>query len=164
MIDILPFADELAWPVLADLDLNDRLEAALYRGDAAAPLALFADWRAANAWRAASVVAVRRQGRMPFAIVGVMATGAKGVAQAAMLARNHAAWRGELARLAVELRRRMPAWADELGIARIECRSWAQHPTAGRLLEQVGFRPEADLAGFDAGAVFRQFAWTPKRS
>lgn len=164
MIHLFPFEDAMAWRVFEDIDLDDRLEAALARGDAAHPLALFADWRAVNVWRATSVVAARSD-REPFAVVGVVGGGAGGVAQAAMVARTHAEWRRELARLVVELRRRMPAWAGEQGISRIECRCRALHPTAARLLTGVGFRHEADLPGFAGGhETFRQFAWTAERS
>lgn len=154
-----PWSDHGGWAVLSDLDLDDALEAALYRGDDADPLALFADWRAANAWRASSLVATGRGGR-PFAILGVMATGMKGVAQAALLSRSRARHGRELAELAVQLRAGLPAFAGERGLTRIEARAWAGHPTASRLLAALGFTHEADLKGFAGGPiVFRQFAW-----
>lgn len=163
LVTLQPWSDHAGWAVLGDLDLDDALEAALWRGDDAAPLALFADWRAANGWRAGSWVATGRGGR-PFAILGLMPTGAAGVAQAALLSRSHQLHRRELAQLAVTLRAELPGFAAERRITRIECRAHARHPTASRLLEAMGFRHEADLPGFGGGAiVFRQFAWTKPR-
>lgn len=160
MIYLFPFEDTAAWRVFEDLDLEDRLEAAIARGDSAHPLALFADWRVANAWRTTSVVATRCD-REPFAVLGIAPTGCRGVAVAALASRCHAEWRRELARLVVQLRRRLPEFAGEHGLTRIECRCWARHPTASLLLDRVGFRHEADLPGFAGGhETFRQFAWT----
>jgi len=67
-----------------------------------------------------------------------------------------------LARLAVAIRQRIPAFAVKTGINRIEARCWAGHPTASRLLAAMGFAHEADMRGFgrDGTQTFRQFAWT----
>lgn len=155
-----PWSDERAFAVLRDLDVSDQLEAALFRGDNAEPLALFADWRAANAYRATSLVVLDAR-RKPFALLGIMGTGAQGVAQAALLARGHRRWRRHLARLAVSLRREIAGYAAGHGFSRIECRAWSAHPTASRLLDALGFVAECDMPGFSGGAiVFRQFAWT----
>ncbi len=168
-IRVSDWDDEAAFEILADLDVADDLEMTLFRGDgeAALPLVLFADWRAANAGRALSVVAWTGpvgQPR-PFALLGVMPTGAAGVFQAALLARDHRRFRSGIVQLVRMMRERLPDVAERQGIRRLECRSWADHPRAGRLLRALGFEREARLAGFGGGSLtFDQWAWIRKES
>jgi hypothetical protein len=157
LIAILPYSDEAAMAIFADLDLNDRVEAALLRGDGAEPLAMFADWRRAGP---GSLIAADHVGR-PFAIMALTPLGPAGVASVALMARDHRRWRQPLTALARHWRRAWPGYCAERGVTRAECRSWTGHPTAFRLLEHIGFRLEAVLRGFGGGeAVFAQYAWT----
>jgi hypothetical protein len=59
------------------------------------------------------------------------------------------------------MRARLPGYAAERGIHRIEARAWSGHPTASDLLTKLGFTFEAELRGFGASGqvCFRQFAW-----
>lgn len=159
MIQLRPYEDQAAHAVLSRLDLNDQIEAELMRGAACTGLALFADWRAVQAARIISHVA-HAHGQ-PFAVFALAHTGQAGVAQAALLARDHARWRAPLARLAVMIRHGMPEFSARHGIHRIEARSWAGHPTAAQLLAGLGFRHECDMPGFGltGQVVFSQFAW-----
>lgn len=161
MIEVRAWDDAAAMQIFGDLDVNDALEAALWRGDSANPLAMFADWRIAGP---GSLIAfdVRRTGlEVPFAVMALTAAGAQGVASAALMARDHARFRRPLTELARHWRRTLPGYCADRGVARCECRSWAGHPTAARLLTHVGFRFEAHLPGFAGGAiVFDQYAWT----
>lgn len=160
-LELIGWSDDLAFEVFRDLDLNDRIEAALWRGDDAHPLALWSDWRAWAGWRAVTRIAVWREGATmrPVAVLGWQPTGAQGVVQAALLARDHKLHRRALASLARRLRAHLLDHAAEAGLTRIECRSWTGHPTAGRLLRSVGFRLElAELPGMPA--AFAQYALT----
>jgi len=149
-----------AHAVLSRLDLADQTEAELARGAAMTGLALFADWRAVRAAHIVSQVA--HANGQPFAIFALAHTGQAGVAQAALLARDHARWRMALARLVIMIRYGMPRFCQEHGIHRVEARSWAGHPTAHRLLAGIGFDHECDMPGFGAAgrATFAQYAWT----
>lgn len=159
MIRLRPYDDQDAFAVLSRLDLNDQAEAELMRGAAATGLQLFAEWRAVQSARIISHVASAHG--QPFAVFALAHTGQAGVAQAALLARDHARWRLPLARLAVLIRGGMPEFATRHGIHRIEARSWAGHPTAHRLLVSLGFDHETDMPGFGlTGRVtFAQYAW-----
>lgn len=159
MIQLRPYEDQAAHAVLSRLDLNDQIEAELMRGAACTGLALFADWRAVQAARIVSHIALSNG--QPFAVFALAHTGQAGVAQAALLARDHARWRIPLARLAVMIRGGMPPFAARHGIHRIEARSWAGHPTAPRLLTSLGFDHECDMPGFGltGQAIFSQYAW-----
>lgn len=159
MIEARPFEDLAAMAVLSRLDVADQLEAELTRGASATALSLFADWRAMEAYRAASFIAFSR-GR-PFAMFALANTGQSGVASAALLACDHARHRRALAELALTIRNTMPDFCIERGIHRIEARAWADHPTASNLLIALGFHPECDMPGFGlTGQItFRQFAW-----
>ena len=162
MIRLRPWEDLAAMAVFHRLDVNDHIEAELVRGASCTALGLFADWRMAQAQGPVSLVAVTGPADRPFAVLCLGHTGQAGVAQAALLAADHSRHRVALARLAVAIRQRMPAFAAETGINRIEARCWAGHPTAARLLTAMGFAHEADLPGFarDGTQTFRQFAWT----
>ncbi|WP_101339738.1 GNAT family N-acetyltransferase [Cereibacter azotoformans] len=164
MIDVRPYDDLAAMAILQRLDPSDHLEAELSRGAPATALALFADWRSMQAIRVISHVAFTcpTRGGKPFALFAVAQSGYAGVGEAALLARDHARFRRPLAELALVIRRGIGAEAARLGIHRIGCRSWSDHPTAARLLEAIGFRHECDMPGFGrSGTVtFRQFAWT----
>lgn len=164
MIEARPFDDLTAMAVFRDLDPMDRIEAELIRGASCTHLGLFADWRAAQAGAVLSRVILTgpERGARPFAVLVLGHTGQAGVAQAALLARQHRAFRRELAALARVIRQRMPDFCAELGIQRIEARCWAGHPSASRLLAAVGFAHECDMSGFGGAGrvIFRQFAWT----
>lgn len=165
MISARPYDDMAAFAVLRDLDAFDQLEAEAVRGARATHLAIFAEWRGMEPHRVASWV-VQTAAGTPFAVVALANTGQAGVAGAAMLARDHARYRRELVQLARAIRTRMPSFAAQAGIHRIEARAWADHPRASQFLTMVGFRHEADMPGFgcDGHEMFRQFAWTEGRS
>lgn len=159
MLRVLPYEDLAAKAVFDRLDPADHLECELVRGAATTGLALWADWRSMQNLLIASFVACA--GETPFAIFGLSRTGQAGVAGAALLARDHRAYRVPLARLAVRIRREMPDYIAGRGVNRIEARSWADHPTASSLLQGIGFRAECRMCGFGlTGTVtFRQWAW-----
>jgi hypothetical protein len=163
MIEVRPYDDLTAMAVLQRLDAHDHMEAELVRGAPASHLALFADWRAMQAFRLASFVAITGpdRGARPFAVFALAHTGQAGVASAALLARDHAAFRRPLAEMALRIRTELPATCAASGIRRIEARSWAGHPTAAGLLTALGFEHETDMPGFGlSGTItFRQFAW-----
>lgn len=162
MIKLAPYDDTAALAVFRALDVNDQREAELIRGDLPAnPFQLWADWRAAQAWRVLSMMAYTGQaGTVPFAVFGLSHTGQAGVAAAALLARDHGLYRRQLQELGSAIRVKLPDEARARGIRRIEARAWAHHPTASRLLFALGFDHEADMAGFgpDGSHVYRQFA------
>jgi hypothetical protein len=159
-VTLHPYEDYAALAVFNHLDPHDHMEAEAVRGAAATPLALFADWRAVQAHGPLSIIA--KAGQRPFAVIALGNTGQAGVADAAMLACSHARFAIPLARLAVTIRTRLPSYAAETGIRRIEARSWQSHPTAARLLLAMGFRHDCDMPGFGGSGhvTFRQFAWT----
>ncbi len=163
MIDTHPYDDYLAMAVLRQLDPSDQLEADLTRGSHTGHLALFADWRAVQGVRALSLILRldRAHGGTPFAVLALANTGQGGVAQAALLSRDHKTFRFALARAAVLIREGMPEFCNAHGIHRVEARCWSEHPTAPRFLERIGFRHEADMPGFGGNGrtTFSQFAW-----
>ena len=162
MIGIRPYEDLAAMAVFRRLDVHDQIEAELVRGVSCTALALFADWRAAQAQGPLSLVAVSGPAARPFAVLCLGNTGQAGVGQAALLACDHTRHRTDLARLAVAIRADMPGWCAARGIFRLEARCWAGHPTASALLASIGFVHDCDMAGFggQTRATFRQFAWT----
>lgn len=162
MIATQPYSDLPAMTVLSRLDPYDLMEAEAIRGEAVTHLSLFADWRAMQALCLASwVVYTDPSCDPPFALVAVCRTGLRGVAVAAMLARDHRRFRRELVQLARLIRTEMPIWCAEAGVARVEARAWARHPRAAAFLTRVGFTHETDMPGFgrDGTETFRQFAW-----
>ena len=167
MISVIPYEDRAAYVVIQRLDPFDHIEAELIRGAGASSLGLFADWRAAQSIRSASFVALTgpERGGKPFAIFALGNTGQAGVANAALLARDHLHFRRPLAELALMIRREFPRFAADHGIHRIEARCWADHPHAASLLRNIGFSHECDMPGFGlTGAIsFRQFAWLAPR-
>lgn len=158
---LTPWQDEAGHAVLTRLDAHDLMEATLVRGGPVTGLALWADWRAMEPYRIASLIACRGATGTPFAVFGLVNSGQAGVAEAALLARDHAACRFDLARLCVTLRRAMPGWCAERGVRRIEARAWTCHPTAARLLRALQFHAETVMPGFgpDGRHSFAQFAW-----
>lgn len=153
--------DDLAgMAVFRHLDPHDQLEAELVRGQPSHALGLFADWRGMAPHAVLNLI-LQTAGGTPFAVLALSNTGQAGVAQGALLARDHGRFRLPLARAAIAIRDRMPAWCAEQGIHRIEARAWAGHPTAPRLLRAIGFAEECLMPGFGlTGTVaFRQFAW-----
>lgn len=162
MIRVRPFEDLAAMAVFRQLDMHDQIEAELVRGVAYTSLGLFAEWRMAQAQGPLSLIAHTGAAERPFAVFCLGHTGQHGIAQGALLAAWHDRNRMPLARLALAIRDKMPAFAAETGIHRIEARCWGGHPTASRLLAAMGFRHEADMPGFGPGGAhtFRQYAWT----
>lgn len=162
MIRVRPFEDLAAMAVFHQLDIHDHMEAELVRGAPYTALGLFAEWRMAQAQGPLSLVATTGPADRPFAVFCLGHSGQAGVAEAALLAADHRRNRMALARLAVAIRQRLPAFTAETGIRRIEARCWAGHPTAPRLLSGIGFSHEADMPGFggDGRQTFSQFAWT----
>lgn len=163
MIELAPYSNAAAMQVIRHLDGHDLLEAQLVRARPVDALDIFGDWRSAQA--AAMLSLVLRDtstGGMPFALLGLVNTGQAGVANAALIARDHSVWRRPLAVAGLNIRRQMPAFCTEWGIWRIEARCWADHPTAARFLTACGFAHECDLPGYGPGGghIFRQFAWT----
>lgn len=153
------WSDEAAFQVLEHLDTRDALEVLALKGRAVGAWDLHAEWRALSA---AGQVRIARWDGEPFAVVGVVNSGAVGVAQAALLAGDHRFWRWPLAVLGVHLGRVLPDFAREHALYRIEARAWAGHPGGGRLLAHAGFRLEAALGGYHPRGcgVFNLWAWT----
>lgn len=163
MIETRPYDDHHALHIMRNLDRHDLTEAQLVRGQPAGHLALFADWRAMQGARVVSLVLAldAAHGGAPFAVLALANTGQAGVAQAALLARDHRTFRRALAKSAIMIRQQMPEFCAKAGIHRVEARCWAGHPTAPGFLSAIGFTPEAVLRGFGASgrAEFIQFAW-----
>lgn len=149
-----------ALAVFRQLDRHDLLEAQAIRGAGSTYPQLFADWHAAQVGALLSLVL--RDGGVPFAVLVLRHSGQAGVAEAAMLARDHRHWRRPLLAVARAIRCDMPRACAAEGVHRIEARSWAGHPRAAAFLRLCGFRLEAEMPGFGAtGAeVFHQYAWT----
>lgn len=159
MITLRPFDDFAAMTVIRSLDPFDQLEAEAVRGARSSHLAIWADWRSIEGARVASWVVHQATGD-PVALIALANTGQSGVAQAAMLARDHRRFRRELVAVAREIRNQMPGFCNDWGIHRIEARAWAGHPRASAFLSLVGFHHETDMPGFGRGKeTFRQFAW-----
>lgn len=160
MMQVAPYDAHDALIVFTHLDPWDAMEAAAVRGAKAPPAQLFAEWHAAQAHAALSLVL--KWGGVPFAVLVLGNTGQAGVAEAAMLARTHRHWRAGLVRAGREVRAGMAEYCQGRGINRIEARCWADHPRAGAFLRLCGFTLEAIMPGFgaDGRAVFHQYAWT----
>jgi hypothetical protein len=162
MIQLRPPEPLALSAVLSRLDLHDQIEAELIRGRAATGLELFADWWAMRgAWVGSHVFATApSRGAAPFAVGALVNTGQAGVAQAALLARDHARFRRPLAELALRLAVELPEFCQARGIHRVEARCWAAHPSAPRFLTMIGFAREVDMPGFgaDGSQLFSQFA------
>lgn len=158
------FYDEhAAMAVLSNLDPHDLIEAQLVRGQKSTHLAIFSDWHAVQPQAVFSVVLRdESMASQPFAVLVMTNTGQAGVAQAALLARNHARHRRALIATCRRIRAEMPVFCRDWGIHRVEARAHAGHPRASRFLRACGFTHEADMPGFgaDGRATFRQFAWT----
>lgn len=164
IVTVRPWDDMLALPIFRQLDAADQIEADLIRGQAANGISLWADWRAGEAYRLLSFVALADA--TPFAVFGLSLTGQAGVAGAALLARNHRRFRAPLARLGAMIRRQLPIEAEARAINRVEARAWADHPTASGLLTALGFTHECDMPGFGptGHVIYRQFALLPNLS
>lgn len=158
-----PFSDLAAFQVFKMLDPMDHMEAELARGCDLTHLALFADWRAAEPVRVLSLVLSERRGsdKRPFAVLGLNRTSHAGVVEAAFLSRDHRVNRRAIAEAALLIRDGIKAFADQLGLHRIEARCWADHASASRFLVSLGFRHECDMPGYgvDGAVTFRLFAW-----
>ncbi|MBR9765471.1 MAG: hypothetical protein GYB53_18605 [Rhodobacteraceae bacterium] len=163
MIDLRPFREDDAMQVFRHLEPMDHIEAELVRGASASHLRLFADWCAVQGAQVVSLVLCTRPGPagVPFAVLGLGHTGQAGIAQAALVARDHQRFRHSLGQAAVLIRRRMPAFCAEAGIRRIEARCWEGHPSAARFLTLCGFHRECLMPGFGGygHVAFEQFAW-----
>lgn len=162
-VTISDYTPEAAEVVFRDLDPWDRLEGEVMRGAVRPAAVHFADWHAMQAQFLLSWVFSTPAGA-PFAVAGAVNSGFAGVAQVAFLSRDHAKWRGSIARSALLLRRIIPVAARETGLHRLEARCLADHPTAGRFLTLLGFRMEARMPGYGATGAheFRLFSWTRK--
>lgn len=164
MIDLLPYAPELAVEVFKRLDGNDRLEAEAARGECVHFYGLFGDWHSMVRSHIASAVLVKKTpfGQQPFAVAAMANSGVSGVAEAAFLAANHEANRWSLARAAVKFRPFFHDLCLEQGIHRVEARTWGRHPTAPGFLAHMGFSHQCDLPGIGPGGseMFRLFAIT----
>lgn len=163
MIAATPWDNRAGMSVLSQLDPADWIEAQLVRGGGADHLDIFADWRAVQASALLSVILRdETRGGEPFAVLCLGHTGQAGVAQAALLARNHLRFRRALALAGLRIRKELPEFCRKAQIRRVEARCWADHPTAPRFLEACGFRPEVVMAGFGGRepAAFAQYAWT----
>jgi len=160
MITVRPYDDMTALPVFQLLDPMDQIEADLVRGSSSTAVQLWADWRAVQAYRLMSFVALTA-GQTPFAVFGLAHTGQAGVAGAALLARDHVRYRRELVHLVRMIRTHLAPECAARGIHRIEARAWADHPRAGNLLRALGFAHECDMPGFGLTGqiIYRQFAW-----
>lgn len=166
MIVLTPYDDLAAMQVLSRLDPWDWAEAEATRGAPVTHLQLFAEWRAMQAARLASWVVYEDQARdRPFALLALAHTGQRGVAAAALLARDHRKFRRPLVQLAHLIHAEMPGWCADAGVNRVEARAWAGHPRASLFLRRIGFREETAMPGFgrDGSETFRQFAWTNPR-
>ncbi|MEM9579064.1 MAG: hypothetical protein AAF891_00135 [Pseudomonadota bacterium] len=147
-IGVLPFTSHAAMAVFRDLDPWDLIEAQAVRGSQADHLSLFAEWYGQRPAHVVSHVLTQGATQVPFAVLALAHTGQAGVAQAALLARDHVRFAGSLARAGAIIRNRLPAVMAELGVHRIECRCLQKHPTAQTFLQRLGFHKEADLPGF----------------
>lgn len=166
MIRTIPYDPQTAMVIFRHLDANDLLEAQYTRGQSVDHLTLFAEWHAmqGNCLLSLVVTTGDAQGAVPFALLALGHTGQAGVAQAALLARDHARFRRPLAQAALTIAREMPALVVDAGIGRIEARAWSGHPSAARFLRAAGFHHECDMPGFGlSGRVtFQQFAYVPQ--
>lgn len=162
MFQLRPYDDLAAMAVLQALDVADQMEVQLVRGQVTGHLALFAEWRAMQAGFIASFIA-QTPGGVPFAVFGLSPSGHAGVGVAALLARDHWRFRRPLAELSIEIRKRLARYCADTALHRIEARSWAEHPSAKRLLTAIGFCYEVSMPGFGpAGSVvFDQYAYRP---
>ncbi|MDR6266547.1 hypothetical protein [Roseobacter sp. N2S] len=157
---VYPYQTQLARSVFDFLDLNDLAEGRAVRGDPeATALDMFLDWHGANTYRLIShVITTRKSGReTPFAVLGLSHTGYAGVGQVALLARHHHLFARPLAETCVLARKNIEAVARRRGLTRLEARSWAGHPSGGRLLETIGFALETQMPGFGDGEIFEQY-------
>lgn len=163
-LELRPWDDHDALIVFRTLDHHDQAEAEAVRGRSTSGVQLWADWRAVEQVRIVSILACANG--TPFAVLGLSHSGQAGVAEGALLARDHRRFRVPLARLAVLIRRRLPIVAAETGIHRVEARAWVAHPTASLLLQGCGFHLEATMRGFgsDGRNTFRQYAWVAPRT
>lgn len=161
-ITVQPFEDSAAYSVFRFLDHADHSEAEITRGQACTPLSLFADWRAVSGIHLLSLL-IRAGGEsgQPFAVLALCNTGQSGVAQAALLARDHVTYKRELIELALRIRRDMPGFCAKHAIHRIEARAWCGHPRAGRFLRAIGFSHEVRMGGFGprGNISFDQYAF-----
>lgn len=163
MIQTQLYTEHAAMAVLSNLDPHDLIEAQLVRGQASTHLAIFAEWHSVQPHSVLSLVLRdEAQGNRPFAVVAMSNTGQAGVAQAALLARDHLRFRRALVATCRRIRTDLPEICSNLGIHRVEARTNADHPRASQFLVASGFTFEADMPGFGASgrATFRQFAWT----
>lgn len=162
-LTLVPWNNMTGMSVLKSLDPHDRVEVQLIRGHVADHLDIFSDWRNMQASAVLSLILKSGvAGGRAFAVLALGDTGQAGVAQAALLARDHKRHARALARAALTIRAAMPEFCTARGIHRVEARSWQDHPTAGRFLRACGFHFETAMPGFggDGRTVFHQFAWT----
>jgi len=153
------FHQVAAAEVFRDLDPWDQAESEVALGQKIPPERMAELWGDMGDMTLYQAVAAW-QGQA-FAIFSLSFAGMVGNASAALMARDHRRFRRPLAQLALRIRAELPGCAYDLGITRIEARSWAPHPTAGGLLAALDFHHECDVAGLgpDGRSIFRQWAW-----
>lgn len=154
------YDDLAALTVFRHLDPADLAEAQALRGAGVRYPQLFAEWHAVQGAALLSLV-INWHG-LPVALLMLGHTGQAGVAQAALMGRDHRRFRAAMIATARRVRVEMPIFCRETGIHRIEARAWSGHPRAGIFLKLCGFQSEVQMPGFgSAGAeVFHQYAWT----
>jgi hypothetical protein len=155
MVNLRPYAPDLAAHVFEHLDPFDRLEAEAVRGGPQHYLGLFGDWHAVARSHIVSVVLTRDapRGEIPFAVAGLANSGVAGVAEAAFLAANHRRHRFAIARAAVRWRPTFQELCRDSGISRVEARAWSKHPNAPHFLRHMGFMRECALPGVGRGGA-----------
>lgn len=157
---LTPYEDAAAMAVLRNLDPADRDEALRTSAELGNIYALHAGWRGLPVYPGTSQIAVSTRRYQPFAVFAASPAGAAGVATVSLLARDHGAFRREIAELVLHLRGILPQLMAQHGVRRLEVRSWAGHPRAGGLLRGMGFAVEATCKGFgpEGADVFTQWA------
>ncbi|MEM9782159.1 MAG: hypothetical protein AAF899_06755 [Pseudomonadota bacterium] len=156
-----------ALEVFGDIDRSDLCEVELTHGrPIVAAEELLEIFKTAEKAHALCLIAWRHSpqgGAVPFAILG-LGCFTECVATAALLARDHRAWKRPLAHLVLELRRELPRFMFEMSLRRLEARSWPDHPTAASLLSGIGFEREASLPGCACdGGPFDLYGFVPQR-
>lgn len=163
MIELAPFTPDAALQVFRFLDPADLSEARAMRGFFSHYLDIYTDWSVHQRSALLSLVLkTGGKGGVPFAVLALSNTGQAGVAQAALLARNHTRYRRPLAEAGARIRREMPEFCRKAGVYRIEARCAYEHPSAQKFLGLCGFRKEAVMPGFGTHLRYHfcQFAWT----
>jgi len=165
-LSLAPFELLSALRVIEDLDRMDRLEIQLGGVDPT-PDAILRQFVLQDATGSHLQIVWRHRpegGAEPFAIVMIDELLARGTASAALIARDHVRFAAPLRRLVAGLRADLPGAMAQSGLRRLECRCWAEHPTAPGLLTAIGFAFETELHGFGLSQTpWLQFALVPEK-